>query len=424
MKRILIYTLAVTIVISAALFRFVFWKHLNFNNEDEHNIESVMQNNLYENMEINTSAVQNYNNYSFEGKEKKLDSDLKKKADEISAKYNATAVQIAVIKNKELLYTYEYGYSDTSSKALVTEDTKFRVASLAKFITDSVFMKLCDLGFASIDSDISDYLGFSVRNPHYPDVVITPLMLMSHTSTILNSGEFQESRSNESSIPIKDLLSYNSAFYNAKPGTYYAYSNFGVAVLGAVCEKITGMYFNDLARMYFFEPLGIDASYLAGQLKSPELLANIYGWEGLSVEAQMNVAVNPVLGQTHHLVQGNLIISAKDYCKFISMICAGGLTENSTRLLSENSINEMFKSRIYAEGLGSGFGVEENINIIKGKTLYSHTGNSYGMYSSYIFDPETGNGIVILTSGASVEYLDAVGIYDVCLDFTNLLLPQ
>ena len=283
-------------------------------------------------------------------------------------------------------------------------------------------MKLCEIGRASIDEDISNYLGYEVRNPHYPDKVITPAMLMSHTSTIVNSDQFDYSLMNRSITPIREILEYSSAFCNAEPGKYYSYSNFAIAILGAICEKISGMYFNDLAKLYFFDPLEIDASYLAFELENPQLLANIYGWEGLSVEDQMNVRPHETIGQTHHLVQGNLICSAKDYAKFIAMICAGGVTENGERLLSQESINEMMKSRIYAKGLGSGCGVEENKLLFNDRTVYTHTGNCYGMYSTFTFDPETGDGVVVLTSGANVEYLDNYGMYDICIDFTKLFL--
>lgn len=384
-----------------------------------------------------TSAVANENKessdkqtfiektYDFDSNTAPISSELKAKADQISEKYGSVAVQVAVMKNNSLVYTYEYGYADAFSKTNVTADTKFRVASLAKLITDSVFMKLCDLGLASIDADISDYLGFKVRNPYYPDKVITPTMLMSHTSTILNSSSFQYSRDNGSFMTIRELIESPDCFANCEPGTYYSYSNFGVAVIGAICETLTGKHFNELAREYFFEPLNIDASYLASDLKDPSLLANLYGSEGLTVQEQMATRFNSNIGQTHHLVQGNLIISAKDYTKFLAMFSAGGVTPDGVRLLSESSIAQMKISRIYDEcNLGSGFGIEENRNVFENRTLYSHTGNAYGMHSIYIIDPETGDGMTVLTSGSSVEYLDSRGIYDICYDFVKLMFPN
>lgn len=413
MKKFVVYLLSASIVLSCAYYRFVYYKQP----QDENYIPA-------DSLISEVSDLILTGNYDFDGKKEQLSDEIKKKADNISLKYGSVAVQVAVIENCELKYTYEYGYADNIKKTPVVADTKFRIASLSKFVTGAVFMKLCEMGKASLDDDISKYLGYKVRNPYFPDKVITPIMLMSHTSTIVNSDQFDYSLMNRSATPIKEILEYDSAFCMAEPGTYYAYSNFAVAILGAICEKITGVHFNDLARMYFFAPLEIDASYLAFELENSELLANLYGWEGLTVEEQMNVRPHETIGQTHHLVQGNLTTSAKDYAKFIAMICAGGVTEKGERLLSEDSINEMLKSRIYSEGLGSGFGVEENKNLYKGKTVYTHTGNCYGMHSTYMFDYETGNAVIVLTSGANIEYLDAYGMYDICVDFTKLFLPE
>ena len=372
---------------------------------------------------VNNATTDNASEkYDFFASLTSLPDNLRIEANKISEKYNSVGIQIAVMKNNSLLYTYEYGFSDRESQIPVTSETKFRVASLAKLVTDSVFMKLCDLGKVSVDADISNYLGFKVRNPQHPDVVITPTMLMSHTSTIVDSMFFERSRDGESSSTIESILSHRESFANAEPGKYYSYSNFSVAIIGAICELVTGRSFNDLANEYFFTPLDIDASYLASELKYPELLANIYGNGGLTVEAQMNAAFNPVIGQTHHLVQGNLVCSAKDYMKFVAMISSGGVTDNGERILSEDSVEKMMESRIYAEGLGSGFGIEENKNIFENRTFYSHTGNAYGMHSVYLFDPETGDGMTILTSGSTVNYLDANGIYDICYDYVKLFL--
>ena len=47
-------------------------------------------------------------------------------------------------------------------------------------------MRLVEQGKLDLDRDVSDYLGFTLRNPNYPDKAITTRMLLSHTS--LDSG--------------------------------------------------------------------------------------------------------------------------------------------------------------------------------------------------------------------------------------------
>lgn len=47
--------------------------------------------------------------------------------------------------------------------------------------------RLIDDGVLELDTDISEYLGFTVRNPAYPDVPITLRLPLSHRSGIKSS---------------------------------------------------------------------------------------------------------------------------------------------------------------------------------------------------------------------------------------------
>ena len=72
-------------------------------------------------------------------------------------------------------------------KKPVTADTLFRTASIAKTVTALLVMRLQTKGLISVKEDISSLLGFQVRNPHHPDTPITLGMLLSHTSSIVDS---------------------------------------------------------------------------------------------------------------------------------------------------------------------------------------------------------------------------------------------
>ena len=66
----------------------------------------------------------------------------------------------------------------------VTSDSRFRVASISKIFTATGYMQLVEEGKISLDEDVSRYLGFTLRNPGYPNKAITSRMLLSHTSSI------------------------------------------------------------------------------------------------------------------------------------------------------------------------------------------------------------------------------------------------
>ena len=121
---------------------------------------------------------------------RETEDDLRGNLDKIAKSYGAAAVQIAVIKNGAVAEYYNYGSADKSGKKPVTADTVFRAASLSKLIDAMAVMKLSEEGRMDIDADTGYYLGYRVRSPKYPDTVITPRMLMTHTSGIVDSGTF------------------------------------------------------------------------------------------------------------------------------------------------------------------------------------------------------------------------------------------
>ena len=70
-------------------------------------------------------------------------------------------------------WTTSFGYADRETGIAANQDTTYRVASISKVVTSMIVMTLWDKGIVDIDTDISSYLGFTVRNPYYPDIPIT-----------------------------------------------------------------------------------------------------------------------------------------------------------------------------------------------------------------------------------------------------------
>src|SRR5215813_9114396 len=113
---------------------------------------------------------------SAQAQHKNFEAELKK----ITDKYEAVGLAIVVVKKGKPIYEKAFGYKDLESKEPLTTDNLFRIASISKSFSSTAIMQLVEQGKVSLDDDISDLVGFKVRNPKYPDVKITLEMMLSH----------------------------------------------------------------------------------------------------------------------------------------------------------------------------------------------------------------------------------------------------
>ena len=367
-----------------------------------------------------------------------INSELISKLDTESNGHNSIAVSIVAYDGyKGLYYAYQYGYADREAKSAVNVNTKFRIASLSKFIVAICAMKLVDEGKLDIDEDISVYLGYNVRNPNYPSTPITARMLMQHSSSIYDSDAFHGSLDRGERNATQKLLSGRASYTGSRPGGSHLYTNFGIAVLGAVVEMASGKKLDEYAREVLFKPLDIDAAYLPSNLNDTSLLANIYSTRhtlSLPVATQLRRSDTYEIGKSQSLGYGSLVISAFDYAKILAMLGNGGLFLGE-RILSPESVAEIhnadFKGPGFMQGLSTRFtnggkpenneGVindillwlytDEDGESIPSEGIYWHTGSAWGLFAQYIYiagsgtdegrgGVDTSRGVVVITTGA------------------------
>lgn len=343
--------------------------------------------------------------------------------DAAASKNNCVAVSLAVFDRDSGYFIYQYGYASLSSGKPVNQDTKFRVASLTKLVTAICALTLAEAGEIDLDGDISSYLGYSVRNPGHPGTPITCRMLMQHTSSIYDSNDYRSSRTGSAFKPVKQLLEEQQVYKQREPGALHEYSNFGVAVLGAVCEVVSGKSLDTLAREVLFEPLAIDAAYVPGNLQDTKSVASIYNEshsERYSAQAQLNVRESEERGRDHHLAPGYLTISALDYARIIMMLLGSG-SLNGDAILTEGTVMQMHNADVQAEEFPymQGLAVRYQENGFMDKNVYWHTGSAFGELTQFIYDYDSGFGVVVITTGAK-ENREPSGMIKVCSELSAI----
>ena len=164
------------------------------------------------------------------------------------------AVLISV--NGKIIYKDAVGFANIEDSIPNTCDTKFRIASFTKPITDMLILQLVEDGKLKLDDKLTDYL------PEFPKEKgegITIHHLLTHTAGITGEGRIPNL------IDIEKEYYTRERFFNCiveqdiifKPGEGREYSNFGYALLGMIIEKASGMSYNELLQEKICKPAGM-----------------------------------------------------------------------------------------------------------------------------------------------------------------------
>jgi len=150
------------------------------------------------------------------------------------------------------------GLADRARGRALTVDDPVRIASISKLVVALGVMRLVEQRRLDLDRDVSDYLGWSLRNPAFPDRPVTLRLLLSHRSSLKDGIDY--------AIPLGTTLRQalaDPAAFDAvhAPGAYFRYSNLNFPVIASVMEKVSGERFDRLMERLVLRPLHLDACF-------------------------------------------------------------------------------------------------------------------------------------------------------------------
>ena len=178
-----------------------------------------------------------------------------------------SGLQVSVMKNGEMFERHAFGFAqiENSVSEALRIDHKLRVASLSKIVVAIGVMQLVDNNLLKLDQDVSDYLGWNLRNPKFPQQEITARQLLSHTSSVRDGPRYfieaGEGVLKDFFNPESDYWDAGTHFANGsgeEPGQYFVYSNLNFGVLGEVIERISGRRFDLYIEEEVLVPMGLD----------------------------------------------------------------------------------------------------------------------------------------------------------------------
>jgi CubicO group peptidase (beta-lactamase class C family) len=222
---------------------------------------------------------------------------------------------LGILIDGDLAWVKTAGVRELDTRAPVTPDTVFRIASMTKSFTALAILKLRDEGKLSLDDPIARYVPAAAELP-YPtkdSPALTIRHLLTHSEGFPEDNPWGDQQLARSEETMHAWIRAGIPFSNA-PGLAYEYSNFGFAILGQVVARASGKQYEDFMVKQILEPLGLSASTFEASKVPNDRKALGYRWEDNTWKNE------PALGHGAFGAMGGLWTSARDLARYVAFL--------------------------------------------------------------------------------------------------------
>ncbi len=289
---------------------------------------------------------------------------------------------VALIARRGKVVFYKaYGFNDLDTKAPLSKNGIFRIASQTKAITTVAAMMLWEEGKFSLDDPVSKFIPsfanekvlntFNPSDTTYTTVpakrAVTIRDLLTHTSGIGYPGIGSPQ---ENAIYGKNTITGGAGIRDQKlsdamnrlgtlplffqPGEKWMYG-LNTDVLGYLVQIWSGMSLEDFFARRIFQPLGMKDTYFNLPQEKGSRLVNFFQEDSTgTIKKQEKVFgrldLNFPLQKTEYFSGGaGLSSTIYDYAVFLQMLLNGGeyngvrfLAHNTVRMMTMNQIGDLF----------------------------------------------------------------------------------
>ena len=320
------------------------------------------------------------------------------------------------------------GLADRARGRALTIEDPVRIASISKLVVGLGAMRLVEQERLDLDRDVSDYLGWTLRNPAFPDRPITLRQILSHTSSLRDGIDYAVPLGTELRSAVADPAAFDAEH---PPGSFFRYANLNVPIGAAAMERAGGERFDRLMQRLVLAPLNLDACFNWTTCSDDAVARAVVLYEpdgtvirddlggrrpACPVLAPEGIACDLaayVLGSNGALFspQGGLRVSVGDLTVIGRLLLNRG-RRGGQRFLSERSIAEMLRPQWRFDGTNGdteagfycayGLGVQilpiaqpgcRDDLFGDGRRRVGHAGDAYGVRAGLWIDPERGEGI-------------------------------
>ena len=282
----------------------------------------------------------------------------------------------------------------------VDGETLFQVASMSKWFTATAVMTLVEQHRIDLDAPAMRYVKrWKLPPSAFDNNAVTVRRLLSHTAGLTDDLGYRGFAPGETpqSLPASLTLAADrmpmrsgAVRVGVAPGSQWRYSGGGYTLLQLLIEDVTGERFNDYMRRAVLLPYGMTHSTFVGP--DPAHLADSYDESG-------NTAIHYKFTA---LGAASLYTSVDDLARFLEGQVPGPHGEPAGRgVVKPQTLARMRTVTAHVYGIPIwGLGNILYAPTRAGGFIVGHDGNNYpAINTTARIDPETGNGIIVLSSG-------------------------
>jgi CubicO group peptidase (beta-lactamase class C family) len=300
--------------------------------------------------------------------------------------HSVPGLALAVVRG-DSTSLYGWGQASEDPTDLVTPDTPFRIASVAKsLVAATVVTQAVERGI-DLNADVEPLIGFRLNGPYSEPVTLHHLL--THTGGFDERMVGYAARTSGDMKPLSEYLPERMPERGWPAGAVVAYSNHGMSLAAYVVERAAGTTFGMVASASLFAGLGMTATRFieAGEEIPPDATPALSCDEG-ACSAREHLF-------SHTYPAGLAFSTARDMAAFIGAVLeaqeeGGPLAELIPERFSHDARIPGISYGLFNQGFGP-------------HRIVAHSGSAGGYWALLAMVPEESVGFFFAANGGSSQ---------------------